>query len=107
MPPLSYHEPVPRASRGGVPTPTLRSAQPISELRPYVRSYAQRRCDSTDPVVCEHVLAMVEQMDFELGILSGVFCRQREMPNEIFIVGAQSIIPGELEVKPGVESFAI
>jgi AraC-like DNA-binding protein len=88
--------------------PTLRSAQPNLELRPYVRAYAQRKFDRTDLAVVEPVPAQLEQvLNFELGTLPGVRHRQCETSTEIWIGGAQTSFPGYMDLQPGVESFAI
>jgi len=88
--------------------PTLRSAQPSPELRPYVRAYAQRNFDRTDLFVVEPVPAQLEQvLNFELGTLPGVRHRQYEISATAWIGGAQTSFPGYMDLYPGVESFAI
>jgi len=88
--------------------PILRSAQPRSELRPYVRAYAYRKFEMTDLVTVEPVPAQLEQvLNFELGILPGVRHRNKNVSTEVWIGGAQTSFPGYMELRPGVESFAI
>lgn len=88
--------------------PILRSAQPCAQLRPYVRAYAYRRFEVTDLVVVEPVPAQLEQvLNFELGILPGVWHRNDKVSSEIWIGGAQTSFPGYMHLHPGVESFAI
>jgi AraC-like DNA-binding protein len=88
--------------------PTLRSAQPSPELRPYVRAYAQRNFDRTDLFVVEPVPAQLEQvLNFELGTLPGVRHREFEISATAWIGGAQTSFPGYMDLYPGVESFAI
>jgi AraC-like DNA-binding protein len=88
--------------------PVLRSAQPCEELRSYVRAYAYRKFELTDLAVVEPVPAQLEQvLNFELGVLPGVWHRSVEMSSEAWIGGAQTIFPGYMQLGPGVESFAI
>ena len=88
--------------------PSLKSAQPSPELRPFVRAYAQRTIDCTDVSVIEPVPAQLEQvLNFELGVMPGVRHRQYEIFHRIFIGGAQTSFTGYMDLHPGVESFAI
>jgi AraC-like DNA-binding protein len=88
--------------------PTLRSALPRSELRPYVRAYAQRKIERKDPFVIEIVPAQLEQvLNFELGVMPGVRHRDHEISSPVFVGGAQTSFPGYMDLHPGVESFAI
>ena len=88
--------------------PTLRSAQPSPELRPYVRAYAQRKFEPTDLFVVEPVPAQLEQvLNFELGTLPGVRHREYEISATAWIGGAQTSFPGYMDLYPGVESFAV
>jgi AraC-like DNA-binding protein len=88
--------------------PSLRSAPPSPELRPYVRAYAQRKFDATDLFVVEAVPAQLEQvLNFELGTMPGVRHRDREISAVTWIGGAQTSFPGYMDLYPGTESFAI
>lgn len=88
--------------------PTLRSASPRLQLRPYVRAYAQRRIERTDPLVVEAVPAQLEQvLNFEFGVMPGVRHRDHEISSPVWIGGAQTSFPGYMEIYPEVESFAI
>ena len=88
--------------------PSLQSARPGSQLRPYVRAYAQRRIAVTDLPLIESVPAQLEQvLNFELGILPGVRHRECEIASKVWIGGAQTSFPGYMHLWPGVESFAI
>ena len=88
--------------------PILGSAQLRSELRPYVRAYAYRKFEMTDLVTVAPVPAQLEQvLNFELGILPGVRHRNKNVSTEVWIGGAQTSFPGYMELRPGVESFAI
>jgi AraC-like DNA-binding protein len=88
--------------------PTLKSAQPSPELRPYVRAYAQRKFERTDLFVVEPVPAQLEQvLNFELGTLPGVRHREYEISATAWIGGAQTSFPGYMDLYPGIESFAI
>jgi AraC-like DNA-binding protein len=87
---------------------TLRSAQPSPELRPYVRAYAQRVVEASEPDLVEAVPAQLEQiLDFELGTMPGIFHRDGRLTNVALIGGAQTAFSGHLDLRPGVESFAI
>jgi len=93
---------------GVVPMASLNSAPAGSNLRPYVRAFAQRKCESTDLFLVEAVPAQLEQvLNFELGALPGIRHRQCAIASEIWIGGAQTEFPGYMELRPGVESFAI
>jgi AraC-like DNA-binding protein len=88
--------------------PSLRSSPPSPRLRPYVRAYAQRKFGPSDLSVVEPVPAQLEQvLNFELGILPGVLHRQHEVSSPVWIGGAQTSFPGYMDLRPGVESFAI
>jgi AraC-like DNA-binding protein len=87
---------------------TLRSAQPSSELRPYVRAYAQRVVGASEPNLVEAVPAQLEQiLNFELGTMPGIFHRDGRLTDVALVGGAQTAFSGSLELRPGVESFAI
>jgi AraC-like DNA-binding protein len=84
------------------------STHPRAELRPYVRAYAQRVVSTTDPVLVEPVPAQLEQvLNFEFGAMPGIFHRDGRLTHVAFIGGAQTSFPGYMELRPGVESFAI
>jgi AraC-like DNA-binding protein len=86
----------------------LMSTHPRPELRPYVRAYAQRVVGMTDPVSIESVPAQLEQvLNFELGTIPGIFHREGWLADVAWIGGAQTSFPGYMELRPGVESFAI
>jgi AraC-like DNA-binding protein len=62
----------------------------------------------TDLAAVEPVPAQLEQvLDFELGVLPGVWHRNADVSTEVWIGGAQTSFPGYMELYPGVESFAI
>jgi AraC-like DNA-binding protein len=86
----------------------LLSTHPRPELRPYVRAYAQRVVGTADPVLVESVPAQLEQvLNFEFGAIPGIFHRDGRLSHVAFIGGAQTFFPGYMELRPGVESFAI
>ncbi len=88
--------------------PTVVSAQPRLELRPFVRAYAQRVCDPHAIPVMEFVPAQLEQViNFEFGTMPGVRHQNRLLTDVVLLGGAQSSFSGYLELRPGVESFAI
>jgi AraC-like DNA-binding protein len=88
--------------------PTLRSAQPSPDLRPYVRAYALRKFDRSDSPVCESVPAQLEPvLNLELGIMPGIRNVRREISANAWIGGAQTAFVGHMELIPGVESFAV
>jgi AraC-like DNA-binding protein len=88
--------------------PILRSVEPSSGLRPYVRAYAYRKFEMTDLVAVEPVPAQLEQvLNFELGLLPCVRHRNDSVSAAVWIGGAQTSFPGYMELRPGVESFAI
>jgi AraC-like DNA-binding protein len=88
--------------------PTLESALPRPELRPYVRAYAQRRILTTDVCAFASVPAQLEQiLNFELGVKPGVRHHEMEVSDPVWIGGAQTSFPGFMELYPQVESFAI
>jgi AraC-like DNA-binding protein len=87
---------------------TVVSAQPHYELRPFVRAYAQRVCDSRAVPVLELVPAQLEQIiNFEFGTMPGIRHQNRMLTDAVLLAGAQSSFSGYLELRPGVESFAI
>jgi AraC-like DNA-binding protein len=86
----------------------LKSAFPSSELFPYVRAFAQRKLDSYDAPLVEAVPAQLEQvLNFELGLLPGVHHRCCTISSATWIGGAQTSFAGYMDLRPGVESFAI
>jgi AraC-like DNA-binding protein len=88
--------------------PSVLSVRPRPELAPFVRAYAQRNVDATDPCWVQSVPAQLEQMmNFELGVLPGIFHRQTNVTSEILVGGAQEMYSGSLHLRPGVESFAV
>ena len=87
---------------------TVVSAQPHHELRPFVRAYAQRVCDPHAVPVLEFVPAQLEQViNFEFGTMPGIRHQNRMLTDAVLLGGAQSSFSGYLELRPGVESFAI
>jgi AraC-like DNA-binding protein len=87
---------------------TIVSAQPHHELRPFVRAYAQRVCDPHAVPVLEFVPAQLEQIiNFEFGTMPGIRYQNRMLTDAVLLAGAQSSFSGYLELRPGVESFAI
>lgn len=88
--------------------PSLQSASPCPELRPFVRAYAQRTFAAADSILVMSVPAQLEQvLNFELGVMPGVRHRECEVTNAVWIGGAQSSFAGHMHLWPGVESFAI
>jgi AraC-like DNA-binding protein len=86
----------------------LMSTHPRPELQPYVRAYAQRVVGVTDPVSVESVPAQLEQvLNFELGTPPGIRHREHQVSAVAWIGGAQTSFPGYMELRPGVESFAV
>ena len=86
----------------------LMSTHPRPELRPYVRAYAQRVVGTNDPVSVESVPAQLEQiLNFELGVMPGIFHRDVKLTDVALIGGAQTSFSGQLDLRPGVESFAV
>ena len=86
----------------------VESAQPRRELRPFVRAYAQRVCAPDSPSLLEFVPAQLEQvMNFEFGIMPGIYHQDRILTDVVLAGGAHSSFSGLLELRPGVESFAI
>jgi AraC-like DNA-binding protein len=78
------------------------------ELRPYVRAYAQRVCEKTDPPFVISVPAQVEQiLNFELGVMPGIHHRDRCVSDVVAVGGTQTSFSGYLKVRAGVESFAV
>src|SRR3984885_14319997 len=86
----------------------VESAQPRRELRPFVRAYAQRVCAPDSPSLLEFVPAQLEQlMNFEFGIMPGIHHQDRILTDVVLAGGAHSSFSGQLELRAGVESFAI
>ena len=84
------------------------SREPRPELRPFVRAYAQRIVDSIGPTLTISVPAQLEQvLNFELGTLPGIFHRHRTVSDVVWIGGAQTSFAGLMEMRSGVQSFAI
>lgn len=85
------------------------SRQARPELSPYVRAYAQRVVERDDPVVVQSVPAQLEQiLNLEFGVMPGVDHRdQHDVSYAAWFGGAQSSFSGYLELRPGVESFAV
>lgn len=84
------------------------SSQARSELRPYVRAYAQRVVEKDDAVVIQSVPAMLEQiLNLELGVMPGILHQGRKLSDVTLIGGVQSSFSGYIELGPGVESFAV
>ena len=87
---------------------TVVSAQPHQELRPFVRAYAQRVCNPPMVPVLEFVPAQLEQIiNFEFGTIPGIRHHNRTLTDAVLLGGAQGSFSGYLELRPGVESFAI
>jgi AraC-like DNA-binding protein len=88
--------------------PCVQSAHPRPELAPFVRAYAQRTVGPTDPSWTQCVPAQLEQMlNLEFGILPGIRHRNRDVSQEILVGGAQEDFSGTLNLRAGVESFAV
>ncbi len=88
--------------------PTLQSAQPCLRLQPYVRAYAQRQFEKNDPIASMIVPAQLEEvLNFELGVLPELNHRTCKVSDVVWIGGAQTSFPGDMQVLPGNLSFAI
>jgi AraC-like DNA-binding protein len=86
----------------------VQSAPPRPELRAYVRAYAQRVVDPTEPPLVESVPAQLEQiLNLEFGALPGIWHRGRDIAREILVGGSQSSFSGRLTLIPAVQSFAV
>ena len=87
----------------------LMSSQPRPELRPYVRAYAQRVVEKDDPILVQSVPAELEQiLDLEFGVMPGIrYQGLYDVSHVAWFGGAQSSFSGYLELRPGVESFAV
>ena len=87
----------------------LMSSRARPELRPYVRAYAQRVVEKDDPVVVQSVPAELEQiLNLEFGVMPGIDHRdQHKVSHSVWFGGAQSSFSGYLELRPGVETFAV
>jgi hypothetical protein len=82
--------------------PILKSAQPCRALRSYVRAYAYRKFHSTDLTVVESVPSQLEQvLNFEFGVLPGVWYHNTNVSTHAWIGGAQIEFPGYMEVSQG------
>jgi AraC-like DNA-binding protein len=78
------------------------------ELRPYVRAYAQRVCKKSDSPFVISVPAQVEQiLNFELGVMPSIHHREGLVSQVVAVGGTQTSFSGYLDVRPGVESFAV
>jgi hypothetical protein len=77
-------------------------------LRSYVRAYAQRVCEKADSAFVISVPAQVEQiLNFELGVMPSIHHRDGLVSEVIAVGGTQTSFSGYLDVRPGVESFAV
>jgi AraC-like DNA-binding protein len=87
----------------------LMSSQARPELRPYVRAYAQRVVEPSDQIVVQSVPAELEQiLNLEFGVMPGVRHQgQRDVSHVAWLGGAQTSFSGYLELRPGVETFAV
>jgi AraC-like DNA-binding protein len=87
----------------------LMSSRARPELSPYVRAYAQRVVEKDDPVVVQSVPAELEQiLNLEFGVMPGIDHRdQHDVSHAAWFGGAQSSFSGYLELRPGVETFAV
>ena len=89
---------------------TLKVAQPCQQLRPFVRTYAQRNTDAGDAVVREPVPAQVEQiLSFELGQPVDIWHAdgRHQVSGTVAVCGAQSRFAAYMGLRGGVESFGI
>ena len=78
------------------------------ELRPYVRAYAQRVCGADDSGQVISVPAQVEQiLNFELGVMPGIHHRDHLVSDVVAVGGTQTDFSGYLDLRAGVESFAV
>ena len=86
----------------------LHNALPSPALRPFVRAYAQREIEAHDPAFTLHVIAQLEQViNFELGVLPGLFHRTGTIRDRIWVGGSQTSFAARMFVTPGVETFAV
>jgi AraC-like DNA-binding protein len=87
----------------------LMSSQPRPELRPYVRAYAQRMVEKDDQILVQSVPAELEQiLNLEFGVMPGIrYQGLYDVSHVAWFGGAQSSFSGYLELRPGVESFAV
>lgn len=78
------------------------------ELRPYVRAYAQRVCGTDDADQVISVPAQLEQiLNFELGVMPGIHHRDHLVSDVVAVGGTQTDFSGHLDLRAGVESFAV
>lgn len=88
--------------------PTLQSAGPCPELRPFVRAYAERHFEKKDLSLEMIVPAQLEEvLNFELGVPPEVRHRVYKVLDPVWIGGAQTSFPGDMTVHPGNLSFAV
>jgi AraC-like DNA-binding protein len=86
----------------------LHNALPSPALLPFVRAYAQREIEANDPAFTLHVIAQLEQViNFELGVLPGLFHRTGTVRDRIWVGGSQTSFAGYMSVVPGVQTFAV
>jgi hypothetical protein len=71
-------------------------------------AYAQRLCEKADSPFVISVPAQVEQiLNVELGVMPGIHHRDGLISEVIAVGGTQTSFSGHLDVRPGVESFAV
>ena len=89
---------------------TLKTAQPCKTLRPFVRAYAQRQTERSDPVTVELCPAQLEHiLHFELGNKFDIWhsSGRHQISDDINVIGCQSTFAAYAELKPALDSFAI
>ena len=89
---------------------TLKTARPRPELRPFVRTFAQRDIDRSDAVVNESVPAILEQiLSFELGERVDIFHAdgRHQVSSVSALCGTQSRFAAHMSLAPGTHSFGI
>jgi AraC-like DNA-binding protein len=89
---------------------TLKTAPPCRELRPFVRTYAQRNIAQSDPLVREAVPAMLEHiLAFELGAPVDIWHSdgRHQISSVAALCGTQSRFAAHMGLRPGTQSFGI
>jgi|SRR5689334_7745052 len=89
---------------------TLKTARPRPELRPFVRTFAQRDIEKTSPVIREVAPAMVDQvLAFELGEPVDIWHSdgRHQVSNRAALCGTQTRFAAHMGLPPGTVSFGI
>jgi hypothetical protein len=88
----------------------LKVRRPRPELRPYVRTFAQRNISSTSPVVVEPTTAQLEQhLTFDFGTPVEVWYPdgRNQVVDATSAAGAQTRFACHMHLRAGVESFGV